>query len=228
MRTFAVPLLGLLVSLSVVAQRHSKTVISTPAGDLYIPAVLDKSVHSERAHIGDEVRLDVVEAILAGYGVVIPTGTHLYGHIVDTEPLKPSSESRLGIEVDRAEWRDTELPLHAFVSGLGTTTEIIESGRDPKCDLPGAPPTQAKGSGPADAFPGFPSAFGEEEESCLFSKGRQTVIQHRGINLTGIQLEVHAADGSTTFVSSKKNVHLPGGLLLMLHNVALPRAGTQR
>lgn len=227
MRTFAVPLLGLLVSLSLVAQRHSKTVISTPAGDLYIPAVLNKSVHSERAHIGDEVRFDVLESILAGHGVVIPTGTHLYGHIVDSEPLKPSSESRLAIEVDRAEWRNAELPLHAFVSGLGTTTEIVESGRNPKCDSVDATPNQARGSGPAGHFKGFPSGF-DEEESCLFNEGRRTVIQHPGVHLKGIQLELHDADGSTAFVSQKKNVHLPGGLLLMLHNVATAQVGTQR
>lgn len=224
---FAVPLLGFLVSVSAFAQRHPKTVISTPAGDLYIPAVLDKSVQSERAHIGDEVRFDVAEAILAGYGVVIPSGTHLYGHIVDSEPLQPSSESRLSIEIDRAEWRNTELPLHAFVSGLGTTTEIVETRRDPNCDSFVTPPNHVRGAEMNGTFQGFPSAF-DEEKACLFSRGRQTAIQHRGSNLTEIQLERHAADGSTAFVSRKKNVHLPSGLLLMLHNLAPAEADTQK
>ncbi len=218
MRILVLPLSVLFLSLLSSAQQNSKIVTLAPPDDLYIPAVLDKGVQVEKAHPGDEVRLDVVEAILAGHGVVIPDGAHLYGHVVDSEPLEPSSGSKLAIEVDRAEWRHHELLLHAFVSGLGTRRVVREASDDSSCEIAHSPAV-AEPIGAGRESHGFAPAFAGDEDSCLWKQNNAVVMDERGGGLKDVMLEVHRKDGSTAFVSGKRNIHLPGGLLIMLHNV---------
>jgi hypothetical protein len=44
-------------------------------------------------------------------------------------------------------------------------------------------------------------------------------VKDFGLSREELKLQTNLRDGSTALVSKKKNIHLPGGLLIMLHNV---------
>jgi hypothetical protein len=208
MRILALPLSALLFLCSpLLAQVESSPATGDLAPDLKIPAVLNKTIRAEKVKPGDEVRLDLLEAILVGHGLVMPEGAHLYGHVLESEPLTASSGSRLSIEVERAEWRHQQLPLHAFISGLGVRKMKFEP-KDPQCD---APVSAHKSEAHLPSFPtgsdcSAPWALDDGNVQTDEYRPQQLKLRTRG-------------DGSTTLISREKNIHLLSGTLIMLHNV---------
>ncbi|MGE5110204.1 MAG: hypothetical protein ACM3JB_05050 [Acidobacteriaceae bacterium] len=189
------------------------------SSDLFIPATVAKGVHAEKVRPGDEVRFEVVEPVLAGKGVVIPDGAQLYGHIVDSEPLEDPSPSRLAIQIDRAKWHHKWFPLRAFISGLGIRRELNRQAADSRCaffaDV--AAREGASGNGMVRHSPETP----EDEDDCRMAWMRRNTIAatDREYTLQEMKLETNQQDGSTALISKKKNIYLPSGLLIMLHNV---------
>ena len=206
MRILALPLLALLFLCSPLLAQVESAPAGDPAPDLQIPAVLNKTIRTEKVRPGDEVRLDLAEAILVGHGLVMPEGTHLYGHILESEPVTASSGSRLSIKVERAEWRHKQMPLHAFISGLGVRKMNLGS-TDPQCDASSMMSERAQ-----QRVPTSPS-----QPDCS-SRGVDQSVLMRDYNLQKLQLRTRP-DGSTTLISKEKNIQLPGGTLIMLHNV---------
>jgi hypothetical protein len=206
MRILALPLLALLFLCSSLSAQVESAPAGDPAPDLQIPAVLNKTIRAEKVKPGDEVRLDLVEAILVGHGLVMPEGTHLYGHVLESEPVTASSGSRLSIKVERAEWRHQQLLLHAFISGLGVRKMNLGS-TDPQCDASSMMSERAK-----RRVPTSPS-----QPDCS-SRGVDQSVSMRDYSLQKLQIRTRR-DGSTTLISREENIHLPGGTLIMLHNV---------
>lgn len=220
MRSYVLPLAVLVfLCLPGIGQVESKLASNSSPQDMFIPATLGKGLHAERIHPGDEVRFEVVEAVLAGKGVVIPEGAQLYGHVLASEPLEEPSPSRLAIQIDRAKWRHKWFPLRAFISGLGIRRELNRQATDSRCaffaDV--AAREGANGNGMVRHSPEMP----EDEDDCRMAWMRRNTIAatDREYALQEVKLETNQRDGSTALVSRKKNIYLPGGLLIMLHNV---------
>jgi hypothetical protein len=215
MRVLALPLSALLFLCSpLLAQVESSPAGGELAPDLRIPAVLNKTIRVDKVKPGDEVRLDLVEAILVGHGLVMPEGTHLYGHVLESEPLTASSSSRLSIKVERAEWRHQQLPLHAFISGLGVRKMNLVS-RDPECEA-----SSMMSKGAQRRVPTSPSQADCDAPSA--TDDHNTVVSE--YHLQQLKLRTRP-DGSTTLFSKEKNIQLPGGTLIMLHNVPASNEG---
>src|SRR5271165_3636716 len=90
---------------------------SNPAssGKLSIPAQLSKTVRADKVHAGDPVEFRTLEAVLVSQGLVMPANTSLHGRVLSASPKQEGKNSWLVLVVERAEWKQHSLPLHAFV-----------------------------------------------------------------------------------------------------------------
>src|SRR5271166_5653493 len=89
---------------------------SESAGKMSIPAQLTRTVQADKAHPGDRVEFRTLEAVLAGKDLVIPANARLYGRVLSASPKQDDKNSWLAVVVERAEWKQHSLPLHAFIS----------------------------------------------------------------------------------------------------------------
>lgn len=221
MRTLALPLSALLCLFSSLPTQ-AQNVTAGSSTDMYIPSILQKGIRAERARPGDKVSLGLLEAILIGGGVVIPANAHLYGHVIEAHAVTASSDSRLSIEVDRAEWSHHELRLHAFIYGLGIR-EVRYQRKDSDCEPSGM------GEGvfePEIPQQGFAPVGAEPACDTPWEMNDRTISLNNTSELVHLQRETNNRDGSTTLTSRVKNVHLSAGVLIVLHNVPLRTGGT--
>ena len=108
-----IPLLLLAASF---AQEQPGAIRSQSTGGTSIPVELTTTVRAETARRGDFVAFKSLEAVLLPNGVVMPANSKLTGRIVGAAPLQGSKPSWLVLLVERAEWKQQFVPLHAFIS----------------------------------------------------------------------------------------------------------------
>jgi hypothetical protein len=162
------------------------------------------------------LRLD--EPVLFGRGIVLPAGAHLRGQVIEARKLDREHASRLAIVVERAEWKENAVPLHAFISGAVKVREVTEAkSADWRCQsfaerMANSSRTTARSQAPAASRPTdcAPNPWGAAEER---------VVRERGADLKDVVLHRNLHDGSTFLFSHKKNIRLQGGIGLMLQNV---------
>src|SRR5271167_3196295 len=85
------------------------------SGKLSIPAQLTRTVRADKVHAGDPVEFRTLEAVLVGKGMVMPANTSLHGRVLGASPKQEGKNSWLALVVERADWKQHSLPLHAFV-----------------------------------------------------------------------------------------------------------------
>ena len=214
MRTWGIPLLALLYSLSLAAQESTTSTPALHLDGLQIPAELTKAIKAEKANAGDEVHLRMAEPILAGQGLVIPENAKLHGLVLRASAAEKGAHSRISVLVDRVEWKGHVLPLHAFISGFGVRRSVQNNMVD--CiSRPTAPATPPKGH----RYP-MPQTYSPDAQvdDCAGTSDRDLALERsRAKMFSEIQMIRNPLDGQTVLVS-KKNIHLPGGLLLVLRN----------
>src|SRR5215472_5873500 len=142
MRILFIPLLAVAAGLST-AQQPSVTTTGVP-GNLSIPAQLNTTIRADKAHAGDLVRFKTIEPVLVSQGMTIPANAHLYGHVLGAAARQAQTPSWISVVVDRVEWKEHALALHAFISG--------------QVKAPGGPPTGAPETTPGGTMypPGAP------------------------------------------------------------------------
>ncbi len=222
MRVLVFPLSALAFAVTLSAQTNL-AVNATPPGSLFLPATLKKTIKADKVREGASLKLRLEEPVLLGHGVVIPGGAQLTGHVLAASKLDKERASTLAILVDSAEWKQQKVPLHAFVSGVVTFREISESkASDWRCQAfteRASTATRSEKSSrsqsvtipkPIDCNNPWP----EEEDR---------VVRDRKADLRDVVLHRNLRDGSTFLFSQKRNVKLPGGILLMLHNVPVEK-----
>lgn len=214
MRLLVLPLSALAVVVSVSAQDNFKVPSQPEAGAFYMPASLNKAIQAEKIRLGDPVHLKLDEPVLVGRGIVMPQGTQLTGHVTAARALEGERGSQLGILVESAEWKRHTVPLHAFISGLITVRQISRES-DPRCE-PGGNPLGSLTTKRGSAF-SEPTGW---ECNGGWPGTEVSSITERGTDRKELRLRRNQ-DESTFLLSHKKNVHLPGGTLLMLKNVPL-------
>src|SRR5271165_5160 len=189
------------------------------SGKVSIPAQLSKTVRADKAHAGDPVEFRTLEAVLVSQGLVIPANASLHGRVLSASPKQEGKNSWLALVVERADWNQHSLPLHAFVvaqiaisaknnqraadTGMQANTPqnprraARQSARvtlqsDPSLSSIIKPPQDATETGQDEAAPKYPT------------------LENVGI--------LRDKDGTTYLLSSKTSVKLPAGVLLMLKN----------
>ncbi len=87
-----------------------------PVNGVSIPAQLTTTIRADKVHRGDPVEFRTVEAVLVANGLVIPKNAKLAGRVVGAAPRLGEKPSWLVLLVERAEWKNENVPLHAFIS----------------------------------------------------------------------------------------------------------------
>jgi hypothetical protein len=98
------------------AQGQPGTPASRQVAGISIPVELTTTVRAETARRGDPVAFRSLEAVLLPNGLVMPANTRLTGRIVGAAPLQGNRPSWLVLLVERAEWKQQAVLLHAFIS----------------------------------------------------------------------------------------------------------------
>ena len=89
---------------------------SNSSSKLSIPAQLAHTIRADKVHPGDPVEFQTISAVLVGQGLVMPADAHLYGRVLSVGPKQENKKSYLAVVVERAEWKEHSLPLHAFIA----------------------------------------------------------------------------------------------------------------
>ena len=222
MRSISIVLLVFAV-LPALAQQPGASLV--PAGQLSIPAELSKTVRADKAHAGDPVEFRTVEPVLVSKGIVMPTNTLLVGRILNASPKLEGKNSWVSLVVERAEWKQHNMPLHAFVAAQITISRpnnqrLLDpaSAGNSVSTSPRAARQSARVAAGDD--PSLSNAIRAPQEATESSAGvpppKSPMLDNVGI--------LRDKDGTTYLLSSKSNVKLPAGVLLMLRNE--PAKGT--
>lgn len=191
------------------------------SGRLSIPVELAKTVRADKVHAGDVVEFRSLEAVLAGNGVVIPANCALYGRVLSAAAKQNNRNSYLAVVVERAEWKDHTLPLHAFISAQINVTRKSTRVTDPESGMD--PPTPRR---PSRQSVRVAAASDPELSNVVRAPRDATITNEPGTGTKYPALEnvgfFRDKDGTTYLLSSKANVKLPAGVLLMLQNQPVP------
>ncbi len=223
MRKWALPLLALLLVPFVAAQETLSPLDSLNLNGFKIPAELNKSIKAEKAKPGDRLEFRIAEPILAGKGMVIPKDAKLYGSVLRAVAAEDGRDSRLSIVMERAEWKGHVLALRAFITGWGRRQRRQKTGLD-------CMPQQ---SAPSFRSRKSPLPMSSSPDSSLDPCGDYNMDQEdptahaMDLLIASIQLYKNNIDGHTVLVS-KKNIHLPAGMLLMFSNETEPETTARK
>ena len=113
------------------AQQQPGVTRSQPVGGISIPAELTTTVRAETAQRGDSVAFKSLEAVLLPNGLVMPANTKLTGRIVGAKPLQGNKPSWLVLLVERAEWKQQQITLHAFISAQIDISRVTSQNSQP-------------------------------------------------------------------------------------------------
>lgn len=175
----------------------------------HIPAELTRKIDTQTARVGDAVLFRTVRKTTVGT-TVIPLGAKLTGRIVAVKTLTDQRQpSELSFVIDRADWKDATMPLHAVVVGFGAHRYASGGGLyyDPESRYIGmtaAGKPIVEGPYPAHALHG------------LASGGGSTFLEREGIK--GIELEADGPEGAGRILNKKHNVVLKKGTLVAFEN----------
>lgn len=206
----------LLSALSLAAQETP----SLNLDGLKIPVELTKTIKAEKVSPGDPVRLRMAEAILVGRGLVIPTSAQLYGHVFAAVAAENGNRSQLSILVDRAEWKDHVIPLHAFIAAFGVrrpspqaaTAECTSASRTPVFSDRQSSPDKGMMFASVGSLGAVLSEC-ETPDTDEYATAQQAQMQM----LSNVMLYRSKANDYSVLMSNK-NIHLPGGIIVMLEN----------
>lgn len=131
MKRWYVSILALAISFSgtLAAQTASPSTAGTPAAAVNpnnqikgaIPVRLEKNIDSKKLKEGDTVMFQTVSPVRSGSGLMIPSGSKIFGHVTQAKARsKGDSESTLGISFDKVEYgKGEDLPMKGTLQAVG-------------------------------------------------------------------------------------------------------------
>jgi hypothetical protein len=208
----------LLMMAAVLVQAQQDSLVAKPAGDLFIPAELSKTVRADKAHRGDPVQFTTLEAVLVGPKLVMPAQSKLFGRVVGAAPRQGDKPSWIVLLVERAEWKKHSVPLHAFISAQVTLVPAPNQSTDPADATPLSGSARRMGRvsvrSAAQTGTDLPSSAKLPQDATVQSQDARPA---RPATLKDVRI-VRDKDGISYLFSAKSNVKLPGGALFMLQN----------
>jgi hypothetical protein len=192
---------------------------SNPAssGKLSIPAQLTKTVRADKVRAGDPVKFRTLEAVLVSPGLVMPANTSLHGRVLVASPKQDGKNSWLALVVERAEWKQHSLPLHAFVVAQISISATNNQPAYTRIQGNTTPPQhlgRRSAGGGVTSDPSFSSIIKSPGDATETGQN-ESVPKYPALDNVDI---LRDKDGTTYLLSSKTNVKLPAGVLLMLKN----------
>ena len=209
--------ISLLMMAALLVQAQQDSIVTKPSGDLSIPAELTKTVRADKAHRGDPVEFTTLEAVLIGQKLVMPPQSKLFGRVVGAAPRQGDKPSWLVLLVERAEWKQHSVPLHAFISSQITLVP------GPNLNINPADDTAASNPRRTGRMSGRVAAQSDSQLSSL-TKPPQDASEMakdgtvaKPVALKDVRI-VRDKDGISYLFSAKSDVKLPSGTLFMLQN----------
>src|SRR5271167_1842289 len=114
MRAISLVLLAVNALIATAQQPAASSLVSS--SKLSIPARLTRTVRADKAHPGGPVEFRTLEPVLVGKDLVMPENSLLRGRILSAGAKQEGKNSWLVLVVERAEWKQHSLPLHAFIT----------------------------------------------------------------------------------------------------------------
>jgi hypothetical protein len=206
----------MLVALLVQAQQDS--LVITSAAALSIPAQLTKTVRADKAHRGDPVEFTTVEAVLLGQNLVMPAQSKLFGRVVGAAPRQGNKPSWIVLLVERAEWKQHRVLLHAFIASQITLVPAPNPNNSSADATAGTPRRIGRVSGRAAAQSDSELATVIKPPQDATAQGPDQLAS-KPATLKDIRI-VRDKDGMSYLFSAKSDVKLPSGTMFMLQNYA--------
>ena len=213
--------IALLTMAAVLTQAPQGSLATAPVGDLSIPAELTKTVRADKVHRGDPVEFRTLEAVLVSPKLVMPPQTKLFGRVVGAASRQGDKPSWIVLLVEKAEWREHSVPLHAFISSQITLVPAPSQTGNP------TDTTAPTGGRRAGRMSGRVAAQSDADLSSLTrppqdaTEQSQENLSARPGTLRDLRI-VRDKDGTSYLFSAKSNVNLPSGTLFMLQNHTPP------
>jgi hypothetical protein len=212
---------GLIFVISaVLAQAQTQTEMHGPAsvgvGDVSIAAELKTTVKAENAHRGDPVEFRTLEAQLIANGVVMPANAKLTGRIVGAAPQQADKPSWLVLLVERAEWKEASIPLHAFIARqIAISVNQLNSQ-----NTDGMTNSNARRVGRESARAAVHDGIDNSSSTRMPQDAKDVSPQGTGTKTQPIKdlRIVRDKDGIAYLFSANSNVKLPSGTLFVLQN----------
>ncbi len=213
--------LSLLVASALLLQAQQNPLVITPPGSLSIPAELTKTIRADKAHRGDPVEFTTVEPVLIAPKLVMPPQSKLFGRVVGAAPRQGDKPSWIVLLVEKAEWKQYSLPLHAFI----TSQITLVQGASPNAATPADGTDTTSNLRMRGRMSGRVAAQGDTTLSTLSKPPTdatgQEEPQAKPAALKDIRI-IRDKDGISYLFSSKSDVKLPSGTLFMLQNHPAP------
>lgn len=196
---------------------------AAPISDnLRIPARLSRTVDTKKCKAGDAVELKTVEPVLVGNGLVMPENARLHGRIVGAASRQKDKPSWLVLVVERAEWKDHSLPLHAFViSQITMRTQVAGQSDNTFEKVINLPDNVQRRRFPRQVPQSNPGSSGLSTE--MTHPPRDATVDASEawqLNYHGVE-DLHLLknqSGTIFLVSNKSHLKLPSGAMFMLRN----------
>ena len=211
----------ILLMVAALAQAQQDASSQRALGGVSIPAELTTTVRAENAHRGDAVEFRTLEPVLITNGVVMPANAKLMGRIVGAAPRQGNKPSWLVLLVERAEWKKQSIPLHAFIAGKITISRVSQENSPPAGTTSSttSPRRAARESVRAAAQDGLDMSPSTRMPQDAMG-GSPPDLSTKAPPLKELRI-VRDRDGIAYLFSSKSNVKLPSGTLLVLQNQAI-------
>ncbi len=208
--------LSLVMATALLVQAQQMPLVTTPAGELSIPVELTKTVRADKAHRGDPVEFTSVEAVLVAPKLVMPPHSKLFGRVVGAAPRQGDKPSWIVLLVERAEWKQNSVPLHAFITSQITLVQDTSPNAAATADGNTNNNLRTRGR-----MSGRVAAQGDTTLSTLSKPPTDATDQEefraKPVPLKDIRI-IRDKDGMSYLFSSKSDVKLPEGTLFMLQN----------
>jgi hypothetical protein len=188
--------------------------------NLSIPAQLSRTIDTNKCKSGDLVELRTLEPVLIANGLVMPENAKLDGRILGAASRQNNQPSWLVLLVEKAEWKQHTLPLHAFVAAHITVkaqlsrqmSNMFESAINQSDTLRrrhAVLPQSTSGSQ-------TPSGLGHVQDATA-DRNEGPLRSYQGLD----DLRLLKANNGTVFlVSQNPHLKLPSGTMFMLRNQA--------
>lgn len=205
------------------AQEQQPPTRAHPVGGISIPAELTTTVRAEKVHRGDQVAFRTLQAVLMTDGLVMPAHAKLTGRIVGAEPLQGDKPSWLVLLVERADWKDRTIPLHAFIAAQLSISREPAQPNQPLEDNPSNlnPRRASRESGRVAIENGVDISSTTRLPQDSRSAGSPADLGQKASRLKDLRI-VRDKDGIAYLFSSYSNVNLPSGTLFVLQDVPAP------
>jgi hypothetical protein len=210
----------ILMMAAVLGQAQQDKPRAQAVGQLSIPAELTTTVRAGSAHRGDPVQFRTLEPVLIANGLVMPANAKLLGRVVGASPQQGDKPSWLVLLVERAEWKQQSVPLHAFIASQIAISNALGKYSQSADAMTNTSNSRRDGrqSARAAVHDGIDSSPSTKMPQDARTAGGQDPVA-KSSPLTDLRI-VRDKDGTAYLFSSKSNVKLPSGTLFLLQNEA--------